>query len=121
MEKCLANDLLADQLVAVDVDPETMDGADHCLIDAPPDGVAGASNGPESDTTDEDGRQGDQRPFTDGQGQTSSGITPVFPYWYAMAFRRAMRTGIGGCVASRLATNPCLCVRRRPRGSAMQR
>ncbi len=47
--------------------------------------------------------------------------TPCRSYWYAIFFSRAMRTAMGGWVPKRSATKPCLCVRRRPRGSAMHR
>jgi hypothetical protein len=80
-QQLLPDGPLAHELVPVQPRPELVQGAEHRPLEAAADGLSGASDCPERESACQERRNGEQRPVQGRQGQTSSGMTPVFSYW----------------------------------------
>ncbi len=80
-EQCFTNDLLADELVPIDVDPKPVHGPYDGAIRPALNRAACPSDGPEGETAGEERCECEQRPVPHRENQTSSGITPVLSNW----------------------------------------
>jgi hypothetical protein len=95
-EQIVAHRSLTDEFVTLESQLKMVNHPKDHSIQPPFDSTASPSDGPENKGASQESCGTKQNPVAERRGQTSSGITPVLSYWYAMALSRATRRAIGG-------------------------